>query len=446
MNTDYDVIVVGGGTAGVPAAIAAARGGAKVLIIEKAGHLGGTAVYGIPFLGVISAAGEIVNRGIMDEIISRLKKEDGCFGYADGAFWNTPDTPLKYGFSLVPFDAEIYKYVAQEMVLESGADILFYTQLSDVKTEENLIEYIEVLNKSGKQKFKAKIYIDCSGDADLVYMAGGQFIKKETFQNSSILIHLGGVDLERFLCDLNEGKSVKGNGTWHTRVIRAYKKPDGEKSIVHLAGHFVFNNKETTFTAVSFRDGEIYLNASRTAGYDCANGKDLSIVETLERRNVINLIKNLNKYVPAFKDAVILNTSPVGVRETRNILGDYVLTKEDVLEGRTFSDGIAKGAYPIDIHDPKGGRTSFQFIRDGGSYSIPYRAFLPKNIDNVLVAGRCISANHEANGTTRIMGCVVSQGQAVGTAAALGVAEGVIPRAVDAGLIREKLKKDGAIV
>ncbi|MGI6366695.1 MAG: FAD-dependent oxidoreductase, partial [Bacillota bacterium] len=142
----------------------------------------------------------------------------------------------------------------------------------------------------------------------------------------------------------------------------------------------------------------------------------------------------------------LLTTAPIGFRETRNIVGDYIITKEDVVGGAQFPDGVAKGAYPIDIHDPKGGRTRFHFIESGGSYDIPYRSLLPKGIEGILVAGRIISATHEANGSTRIMGCVVAQGEAVGTAAALAVKGKVPPRRVDVKQLRKTLIANGAIV
>lgn len=444
----YDVIVGGGGTAGVSAAIAAARSGAKTLVIEKYGHLGGTAVSGIPFLGAMDCNGEIVNRGIFSELIDKMMVEGGCFGYATGAYWNTPETPNRYRFSLVPFDPECYKFVAQELVLGAGAKILYHSFISDVIKEDNRIRAIEVVNKSGKQVIEADVFIDCTGDADIVQHAGGDFIENPHKQNCSIIFRIGNVDLEQFIADLDEGTTVRGLGDWHTRVIRAEKGSNTAPTLVHLAGHMILGNDEpeTTFTAVSLRDGEISLNATRVAGLSGVDAQQVTQAEILERRNIMRLFGLMKEKIPAFHHARLLTSAPIGFRETRNIVGDYILTKEDVIGGAEFPDGVAKGAYPIDIHDPMGGRTRFHFIQSGGSYDIPYRSLLPKSVEGILVAGRTISATHEANGSTRIMGCVIAQGEAVGTAAAMAVTEKVLPRQVNVEKLRNRLIAIGAIV
>jgi len=434
----YDVIVVGGGTAGAMAAVAAARGGAKTLIVEKDSHLGGTAVYGIPFLGVVSGSGEIVNHGMVSELIDRLQSEDHSFGIARGANWNIPE---KYEFSLVPFDPEGLKFVLQEMCEEAGVEVLFNAMLLDVHKDGTLVTGITACTKSGIEELSAKVFIDSTGDADLAYKSGAPFQNSEAVQNSSILFHIGGVKLDEFRKALEDEDHVLGKGTWHTRIIEASKTDGAPKTLVHMAGHLKpFDDERTvTFTAVSYRDGEIYLNATRTAGVDGTDPWQVSRAEFSERRHVMETFIAMKKTVPGFANATLLYTSPLGIRQSRNILGDYVITREDVLEGRSFEDGVARGAYPIDIHDPKGGRTQFQFIRNGGSYEIPYRAMLPTGIDGVIVAGRCISADHNAHGTIRIMGCVLNQGEAAGTAAALCIKENKKPRELQGNKLKEML-------
>jgi hypothetical protein len=154
----------------------------------------------------------------------------------------------------------------------------------------------------------------------------------------------------------------------------------------------------------------------------------------------------MKEMIPAFRNSRLLTTSPIGFRETRNIVGEYIMTMQDVIDGAQFTDGVARGGYPIDIHDPKGGRTQFYFIQNGGSYEIPYRSMVPKEIEGVLVAGKTISAEHEAAGSVRIMGCVIAQGEAVGTAAALAAVKGIMPRQVDTDRLRKVLIANGAIV
>lgn len=437
----YDVIVCGGGTAGVPAAIAAARNGAKTLVIEQYGHLGGTAVGGIPFLGSLDGQGRVVNKGLYLEILDRLKAENACFGYAQGAAWNVEQ---HYEFSLVPFDPEVYKYVAQEMILEAGGQILLHSYITDVKVEDGVVKAVEVCNKSGKEWYEAAIFADCTGDADVAAMAGAEIIPNEARQNCSILFRLGNVDLEEFSRDLEEGNHIAGKGSWHTRVIRGEKLKGDRPGLIHLAGHFVFgeDEPEVTFTAVSLRDGEVFLNASRVPGLCAFKGDEVSKAELIERKHVMELYRKLKANVPAFKNVLLVSTSDIGFRESRNILGDYILTMDDVLSARRFEDGVARGAYPIDIHDPKGGRTQFRFIEGGRSYEIPYRCLTPAGLKNVLVAGKTISATHEANGTTRIMACCVSQGEAVGTAAALCAGRSIVTRSLNAREVRENIGLD----
>lgn len=435
---NYDVIVIGGGTAGVMAAVAAARGGAKTLIVEKDSHLGGTAVYGIPFLGIVSGHGDIINGGMVQELISRLCKEDFSFGIARGAHWNIPE---EYEFSLTPFDPEGLKFVFQEMCEEAGVQVLFNAILLDAALENGAVREISVCTKAGIEKLGAKVFIDCTGDGDLVAKAGGRFQETSAVQNSSILFHLGNVDLTAFRQALEEEDHVLGKGSWHTRIIEQSKKTGAPKTLVHMAGHLKpFEDERTiTFTAVSYRDGEIHLNATRVAGVDGTDPWQVSKAEFTERRHVMETYLAMKKTVPGFENATLLFTSPLGIRQSRNIVGDYTVTREDVLGAATFEDGVARGAYPIDIHDPKGGRTQFQFIKDGGSYEIPFRAMLPKDMDGVIVAGRCISADHNAHGTVRIMGCVLSQGEAAGTAAAMCVKESKPPRELDGKKLKDIL-------
>lgn len=434
----YDVIILGGGTSGAMAAAAAAREGAKTLVIERFSFLGGTATYGIPFLGMVTCAGEPVCRGLAAELVGRLA--DGGFspGIVRGGEWNTPE---HWEFSLVPFDPEGLKYVLQEMVCGAGAEVLYGAFLAGAVCEGGRVTAVELCSKSGRQRLSADVFVDCSGDADLVWQAGGRFLPKERPQNSSILMHLGNVDLAVFRGELEEGGRVKGRGTWHTRVIESPKRPGAPATLVHMAGHLqpFGAGKSLTFTAVSLRDGEVYLNASRTPGVDGADAWQVSRAEIAERRGVMELFRALRENVGGFRNAVLLGTSPLGIRESRNIAGGYVLTRDDVLGGASFPDGVARGAYPIDIHDPKGGRTQFQFIRDGGSYEIPLRCMVPAGLGGVLAAGRCISADRDALGSVRIMGCCLSQGEAAGTAAALCAARGIQPAALDGALLKKRL-------
>lgn len=453
MEKSFDVIVVGGGTAGVIAAVAAARNGARTLVVERWGYLGGTATYGIPFLGMFSGSGKQVNTGLAQELIDRLVEAGGSPGHVHGAKWNRNAAEQEYKFSLTPFDPEVYKFVTQEMCTEAGVELLFHTFVSDVIMEGTEVKGIEVVNKSGKQTFNAKVVIDTTGDGDVASMSGAPMNKgyNGIVQNVSILFRLGNVDQEQFVEALKSGNKVKGWGDWHTRLSTAKNAMNESSYYVHAAGHMApwedgEDRKPVTFTAVSPRKGEVYLNITRITGIDGTNGEQISKAEILERRNVLAMAQSIIKNVPGFQNAYLVSTAPIGIRESQNIVGDYVLQLDDVVNCVEFEDGVARGAYPVDIHDPAGGRTMFTFLKDGGSYNIPYRCFLPLNVDNLLVAGRCLSATHEAMGTARMMGACLSHGQAVGTAAAIAVEKGLSPRKVDVNMLRQRLIEQGATI
>ena len=440
---NYDVIVAGGGTAGVTAAIAAARNGAKTLIIEQYGHLGGTAVTGLPFLGVYDGCDKRVNAGLVKEITERMKTENGSLDGVFGATWNDG----RYRFSITPYDEEIYKYVVQEMALEAGCEILFHSFVIGAETNGRTVTSLQVANKSGVHSYSAKVFIDTTGDADVAAHCGVAMIPKEAIQNASILFRATGVDMDRFLDSLQNGHGIAGWGEWHTRVLTGPRLDTEKVGPIHLAGHIMAENgREITFTAVSFYSNEVCLNATRTVGIDGTSAESLSQGEISERRHIHEIMQTLKKCVPGFEKAHIGYSAPIGIRESRNIDGVYRLVKEDVLSGRVFEDSVARGAYPIDRHDPKGGRTQFNFIDRCGSYTIPYRSFQTKEFDNLLVAGRCLSASHAAMGSARIMGAAMSGGQAVGTAAALAVKNDVVPTKLDVALLQKQLLADDVLL
>ncbi len=443
MDKHYDVIVAGGGTSGVTAAISAARGGASTLVVEKNGHLGGTAATGLPFLGMYDGHDHRVSAGIAQEIVEKMKEDNGSLDGVFGTTWLDKD----YRFSIVPYEQEAYKYAAQELLMSSGAKVLFHSFVGDVFMDGERIQGIQVVNKSGTSLYTAKVFVDCTGDADIAWKSKAPMIDKSLTQNASMLFRLGGVNTARVYKAMQEGKGITGWGEWHNRILIGKKLDTDAPGPIHMAGHFTgLHGEEITFTAISAISDQLYINATRTVGIDGTCAEDLSKAEISERRNVHNLVKALRKNVPGMEKCYLLYTAPVGIRESRNIQGDYVLTKEDVLSGKQFEDSIARGAYPIDIHDPKGGRTQFQFIKDGGSYSIPYRSLLPIGVNNLLVAGRCLSATHEAMGTARIMGAVMNQGQAAGSAAALAAQADGKPRNVNIKKLQKILTDTGMLI
>ena len=267
MDNFYDVIVVGGGTSGVVSAIASARNGAKTLLVEQYGFLGGSANYGFPFLAFFSGNGEKVVDGLGEEIVQRLVQEGGCMGHMRGGKWRTDDD--NYEFSLTPYEHEIYKYVAQEMVLEHGVEISFHSSLLGAIVSSNRIIGIEILTKSGRKTVYGKTFIDATGDADLSYLAGAPFDFKaaDSMQNVTMTFVLDNVDFEKMYIDLQNDGNIKGRDDWHVRLVRGAKLgTDRKDGIVHLAGHMSLWDEKPpfSFTAVSWKEGTISLNLTRT--------------------------------------------------------------------------------------------------------------------------------------------------------------------------------------
>jgi hypothetical protein len=450
-----EVVVVGGGTSGAIAAIASARNGADTLIVESSGFLGGTATFGFPFLGFFNGRGEQVVKGLPQEVVDRLVALKASPGHVRGGTWSTKEKPVPYEFSLTPYDPEILKYVLLQMAEQSGVRFLLHASLMKATIRNEGLRGIEVLTKSGPVKIGGEIFVDTTGDAHLSALAGTPFelgSKEGLLQNVTLHFRMTNVDAERFVDALKRDNRVLGRDTWHIRLLRGKGPWEKSERFIHIAGHMVpWNDPESrpplTFTAVSSRDGEYWLNMTRTVNIDPTDADDLTRAEIAERKNVVDISRLIIKNVPGFEEAYLSGTAPwLGVRESRRILGEYMFTLDDVLTCRRFEDGVAMGAYPVDIHDPKGGKTQFQFLEEGGSYNIPYRCLIPMNRENLIVAGKNISATHEAMGTTRLQATVMAIGQAAGTAAALSAKESVPPRKIDTKELRKRLEEQGAVV
>ncbi len=445
MANYYDVVVVGGGTSGFVAATAAARKGARTLLVERYGFVGGSSVSGYPFLGFYAGNGEKVVGGIGEEVVGRLIEAGGSRGHIRGGRWQTAE---EYEFSLTPYEPEVLKFVAQEMLLEAGVSLMLHTYLIGAIVREDRLIGIEVANKSGRSIIYANCFIDATGDADLAYLAGAPFQIGDEVQNVTLMFTVGGIDLERLVQEIEADGRIKGRGEWHTRVVRGPILDSDEPAIVHLAGHMDLwdDRPPLTFTAVSWKKNQASFNITRTVGIDPTNARDLVRAEISERRNVMETYRRFRERIPGMEGCELITTAPqVGVRESRRIEGEYCLQGEDVVNCREFDDGIARGSYPIDIHDPKGGKTQFTFLKDGGSYSIPYRCCVPKFIDGLIVTGRCISATHEALGSTRLQSTCMALGEAAGVAASV-CRPSKTPRDIDGAELKGLLRNDGAIV
>jgi hypothetical protein len=409
MDYKCDVLVCGGGPGGLAAAVSAARLGADILLVERYGFLGGMATAGLvnPFMQYATTEEQIIN-GIFQEILDRLSKKHAFGPYNS-------------------FDAEAFKLVADEMIQESGARLLLHTYVSDVKVSGSLIEEVLVTGKSGPQSIAAQVYVDGTGDADLAFRSGapcelGRKADSLT-QPMTLNFRMSAVDIDR----------MPG---WD-RITELYLKAREEGRVDCPRDNVLYFG--TT------HPNEIHFNTTRIICLNGTSSEDLTKAEIEARRQMWEIAAFLKSDVSGFENAYIqVSASQIGIRETRRIVGEYVMTAEDVLEARKFVDCIARGNYDVDIHDPKGGGTVIQSLDPAESYDIPYRALVPLKIDNLLIAGRPISTTHEAHSSTRIMPIAIAVGEAAGAAAALCTKSNTLPRNIDISVLQKQLRLQGA--
>jgi ribulose 1,5-bisphosphate synthetase/thiazole synthase len=437
----YEVVIAGGGPAGIVAAIAAARNGAKTLLVERYGFLGGQSSASLvyPWMSFHDSLGNQVIQGIAQEIVDRLVAMGGSPGHV-------PDT-VGYVSMLTPFDVEAFKYLAQEMVLEAGAELLLHTWITDAAIEDGLICALGAVNESGRATLRGSIFIDATGDADVAQFAGAEMAKGRdadgATQPMTMNFRLGGVDLERVRGYMQDQPGDFYSGTRYD-LLKALPRPTGVQGFYSIwkGANLPIPRDQVLFFA-GMRPGEVGVNTSRIVGLDATNADDLTTAEVEGRRQVMMLVQFFRERVPGFADCYLIATpAQVGVRETRRIVGHYVLTRDDVTGARRFSDGIARSAYPIDIHDPKAaGNVTFDVKLD---HDIPYRCLLPRGVRNLLAAGRIISVTHEAFAAIRVTPPVMAIGQAAGAAAALCVRHGILPGQVNVRELQDLLVSQGA--
>ena len=434
----YDVIVCGGGTAGSVAAVAAARHGARTLIIEQFGFLGGsqTAALVVPMMAFSTGKEQLVT-GLNQEIIDRC---NALPGDNEGIFFNF----------------ELLKYVLEDMALEAGCELLYHTFICDAVVEDGALRGVEVVNKSGKRTLRGAQFIDCTGDADVAFLAGvpceSGRPEDGLNQSASLRFVLGGVDLPALAQFLTDHGRPTPN---HVRFGCGFARGGVGDSVLgelmeRAERDGVFSAEEggyIQFFTVPGRPGELAFNCPRVTHVNGAQAEDLTRVQVQGRRIIPKIVEFCRRYLAGFDNAYIAFTAPmVGIRESRRIVGEHVLDIEDFRRARKFPDGIAKSCYPIDIHNPSGVGVTLEKLPPGQYHEIPYRCLVPKGVDNLLVAGRCISATFEAQAAIRIEATCRAFGEAAGVAAALCLRHDTSPRALDTALLLETLRAHGANV
>jgi glycine/D-amino acid oxidase-like deaminating enzyme len=436
------VLVAGGGLAGVAAALAAARNGADVLLIEAAGFLGGAGTAGM--MGCFMGFDRKVIGGIGEEIISGMIQRGAAIEEYQSLY-----------------DPEALKALTFDKLLEAGVDLLLYTLAVEPIVVDDSVKGVIVENKSGRSSILADIIIDATGDGDVAARAGVPFEKGRASDGATqpitLVFRVGNIDNHKVIKFALENKEQFRS--YDPPTGQGFLRPNLEPPQFALEGYFQTVNAARQKGEIELDQDIIYINsvpgrnevivnATQVVRADGTNASDLTRAELKSRRQVGQLMKFLHKYVPGFEQAVLIDTANrIGVRETRRILGEYVLTANDVIEGRRFADGIARNNFPIDIHAiTENDKYVFddRTFLSGVNYDIPYRCLVPRKVENLLIAGRCISATHEALASARSQPCCMLTGQAAGTAAALAASTRTRPRNIDVESIRRTLIYQGA--
>ncbi|MCL2708324.1 MAG: FAD-dependent oxidoreductase [Defluviitaleaceae bacterium] len=399
---EADVLVVGGGPAGISAAVSAARQGARTLLIECAGSLGGMSTSGL-----MSHFGGRVESKIFDEIIKR-------------------------GTGSPIIDPELQKTAYIEMLSEAGADFLLYTFACGAIAKEGRVNGIVVESKSGRQAYKAKVTIDASGDGDIAAMAGVPFSSGRNdgkMQPVTLMFKVAGVDYQRavFLSGFEDDAETP----------RGFVQTLAKKHLPPPAGHVLLYR--TTLPGV------VTCNMTNCTEIDGADVKSLTRGEITCRSQIKPIVEFLREFIPGYENCYLISSaSQLGVRETRHLEGAYTLTAEDILAARRFDDWVVRGAhFNFDVHNLTGSgldATGAQrHFNQPEPYTIPYGCLLPKKIDGLLFAGRNISGTHMAHSNYRVMPICAALGEAAGVAAALAASNGIEPRKVDVTEIQRRL-------
>jgi hypothetical protein len=419
-----DVLVCGAGLAGIGAAVAAARGGAKTLVVERNGFAGGffTAIIGSAFDGFVDErTGAPVVGGIVFEMLERM-----------GVVQSGQGPHLRYNvngdLSFVEMhperaiprcDPERFKRAADAILSEAGVQILYHTQVADVVTKDGRIETVLAGNKAGLVAIQPKIVVDGTGDGDVAAWAGAPFEKAEPLQPMSLHFRLAylepSFDLRRRCAAVLEAAQQRGE-------IGLYGGP----------------------YPATFSGRDVYFNATRFPG-DSTDPDDWTQAEIQGRRDAWTMFELWQRELPEFAEAYFMASGPTaGARESRRIVGDYVLTGDDVRQGRRHDDAIVLGAWRLDRHPPKA--SGYHHIAWTPPYDIPYRTLLPRTLENLLVAGRCHSATSEALASSRVTATAMGMGQAAGIAAALAVAAKISPRQVNLAALQARIIEAGGIL
>ena len=467
---NYDVVVVGGGTSGVAAAICAARTGANTLVIERLGALGGqmnvSGPPGFAYAWMFNPRWEQVIAGFMEETHNRLLKEGHALPHLK------PDFRAGYSFSYV--DPDWWGLLMFQMMEENNVHLLLHSLVVDVLKEGNAVRGVIVENTSGRQAIFGKVTIDCTGEGDISVRAGATYetLPKEKLQPHTLSFTVDGVDWDKVLKFIKENLNEFSfrphpflNWT-QEQIHKRIKQVNDIAEMGEIMGWISLREEAMAKgewhgrSGVGFfltpREGGViqahFQHSSHVPNCDPTDVRDLTYGEIEARRQVVIAWKFVKKYMPGFEKAYITRICPeLRVRESRRIIGDYLLTSEDVVQARKFEDVIGKSSFPKGGHHTASTKTltldeNHEYPKDGGSHDIPYRCLVPKNIENLLVAGKAISTDRDAY--QRFLQQTMVTGQAAGVAAGLCVKKNITPRELekDVSELQKILLQQGVIL
>ncbi len=418
----FDLIVAGGGLTGVAAAVSAARQGMRVLLVEQGGSLGGAISVNLvyPFMRYWTDGEDgqrkWLSAGIFTEMCQKAAAYIPCGSPTD-------------------FSPEAMKFALDDMTEQAGVTVLYHGTIFKAQTQDRLVKSVSVATKAGQMDFEADFFIDATGDGDLMAFAGCDFqLGRESdglCQPMTTCFRMA--DVGRLTDDKRSLNAV-------INAVYTALKEQGK----------VQNPRENVlwFRGQALGDGIAHFNTTRIVKLDPTDPFQVSRAETMARKQIWEMLEILKATgLPAFENAKIISiASSIGVRESRKLKGEHILTVDELKDCTKFPDAIALGNYDVDIHNPEGSGTSHYYFAPGTYYTIPYRSLLPKEFDNLLVGGRCISATHEAQASIRIMPICATLGQAAGLAAALAKSTGTNTHTLDVAQLQTLLRQSGAAI
>ncbi len=445
ISKSYDIAVIGGGPGGIPAALAAARRGKKVVLVERNGFLGGAAASGLGILGYLDRQGRPALGGIAQEVMDRLEDMRGAMGHFRCPVHN----------SISPISPECLKIVAVEMCREAGVDLLFNHELLDVDVNNARVTAVTVFGKCVRTIIEAQVFVDATGDGDLAYLAGAAYRSGQDasgqMQPATLMFTVTDYDLDKLLTYAQSHPQDFG-------IKESYAQGYTPDFFRATPGHCFIGLREMISKAKAAGDfdiprdqfiyittpveGLLAINTSRITHIDASDPYQLSAGLETGYLQVHRLMNFLHKYVPGFEKARLSSISPtLGVRETRHFEGVYRLTREKMYSQEVRQNAIAQSAYNIDIHSAQQDHIDLTPVEE--PFGIPYGCLVPRDIDGLLLSGRTISVDTDTYASVRVMGPCMAVGEAAGEAAAMAVDAQCEVRQVSVPKLRETLRKNG---